>query len=166
MLQPWRFSKRRRRHALRGLIAVAAMVVLQPQSGFSAQSGYEPIPVLSASRILPPELLSGPNHRVQERVRSDGIVNIYRVDSPFGSFEAVSTAMLRVRIHEINAMAVMDKLKGTKEYADSLKESGLSALSAAKDMVFQPIKTTKEVQSAITNNSYGGILDVTAMAIL
>ena len=33
-----------------------------------AQQGYEPATVLSASKILPPELLSGANHRVQERV--------------------------------------------------------------------------------------------------
>lgn len=149
MLQSETFSKRCRRIAARLLIALSAILIVQPKVGTGAQSGYEPIPVLSASRILPPELLSGPNHRVQERVRSDGIVNIYRIDSPFGSFEAVSTAMLRIRIHEINAMAVMDKLKGTKEYAESLKESGLSALSAAKDMVFQPIKTTKEVASGV-----------------
>src|SRR4030095_10827831 len=115
----------------------------------AAQAPYEPVPVLSASKILPPELLTGPNHRVQERVKSDGIVNIYTIDSRFGTFTAVTTAMLRIRVQEINAMAVMDSLKGTKEYADSLKESGLDALVAAKDMAFQPIKTTTEVVSGI-----------------
>lgn len=114
-----------------------------------AQQTYESLPALSATRILPAELLSGPNHRVQERVTNDGIVNIYRIDSKFGTFTAVSTAMLRVRINEINAMDRMDKLKGTKEYADSLKASGLDALVAAKDMVFQPIKTGKEVVSGV-----------------
>ncbi|HEY7220264.1 MAG TPA: hypothetical protein VH985_17905, partial [Candidatus Binatia bacterium] len=29
-----------------------------------AQQGYEPAATLSASQILPPELLAGPNHRV------------------------------------------------------------------------------------------------------
>ena len=114
-----------------------------------AQQSYEPAAVISASKILPPELLTGPNHRVQERVKNDGIVNIYTIDSRFGSFTAVSTAMLRVRINEINAMDRMDKLKGTKEYADSLKSSGLDTLVAAKDMVFQPVKTGKEVVSGV-----------------
>jgi hypothetical protein len=105
--------------------------------------------VLSASKILPPALLSGPNHRVQERVNSDGIVNIYRIDSRFGTFSAVSTAMLRVRIQEINAMAVMDQLKGTKEFGDAVKESALSTMSAAKNMVFQPVKTLGEAASGV-----------------
>jgi hypothetical protein len=125
------------------------MLFFQPGTINAAQTGYEALPVLSASRILPPALLTGPNHRVQEQVKSDGIVNIYTIDSRFGTFTAVSTAMLRIRIHEINAMDRMDKLKGTKEYADSLKASGLDALVAAKDMVFQPIKTTKEVVSGV-----------------
>jgi len=114
-----------------------------------AQQRYEPAAVLSASKILPPELLSGPNHRVQERVTNDGIVNIYKVDSKFGTFNAVSTAMLRIRVQEINAMDRMDKLKGTKEYGDSLKASGLDTLVAAKNMIFQPVKTTTEVVSGV-----------------
>jgi len=125
------------------------MLVFQSTVTLAAQPGYEPLPIFSASKVLPPELFSGPNHRVQERVRSDGIVNIYTIDSRFGTFTAVSTAMLRKRVHEINAMAVMDQLKGTREYADSVKESGLDTLVAAKDMVFQPIKTTTEVVSGV-----------------
>ena len=63
--------------ALRGgasaLIIAALFAAIVPAF---AQQGFEPVPAGSASKILPPELLSGPNHRVQEQVRSDGIVNI------------------------------------------------------------------------------------------
>ena len=140
---------KRRKNRWRVVVTVSALLVLHSLSPAVGQERYEPSAALSASRILPPELLSGPNHRVQERVKNDGIVNIYTIDSRFGSFTAVSTAMLRIRIQEINAMAAMDKLKGTKEYGDSLKASGLSALVAAKNMVFQPIKTTTEVVSGV-----------------
>src|SRR5688500_8676122 len=102
------------------------LLILQSAVVLAQQPSYETKPVFSASKILPPELLSGPNHRVQDRVTSDGIVNIYRIDSRFGTFNAISTAMLRVRIEEINAMAVMDRLKGTKEFGDAIKESALS----------------------------------------
>jgi hypothetical protein len=105
--------------------------------------------VLSASRILPPELLSGPNFRVRERVTNDGFMNTYTIDSKFGTFTAVSTDLLRKRIQEIRAMDVMDKLKGTKEYADSLKSSGLNTLVAAKDMVFQPVKTLEQTVTGV-----------------
>jgi len=140
------------RHRVRGAGFAAfllSMAIMPPLLALAAQTRYDAIPTFRASQILPPELLSGPNHRVQEQVKSDGIVNIYTINSPFGTFTAISTAMLRIRIHEIDAIAVMDKLKGTKEYADSLKASGLSALTAAKDMVFQPVKTSKEVVSGV-----------------
>ena len=78
--------------AVRLMLALIAVLVFQPAFAIAAQTGYEPLPVVSASRILPAELLTGPNHRVQDRVRSDGIVNIYTIDSRFGTFTAVSTA--------------------------------------------------------------------------
>src|SRR5687767_13031818 len=140
-----------RRNLQRTIFAVAsaAVVFVLALPPVAAQQRYEPPAVLSAARILPPELLSGPNHRVQERVTNDGIVNIYKVDSRFGTFNAVSTAMLRVRIQEINAMAVMEQLKGTKEFGDALKESALNTMVAAKNMVFQPVKTLGEAASGV-----------------
>jgi hypothetical protein len=137
----------------RGVGCLAAVLVgilvLQTTFSLAAQGGYESLPTLSASKILPPELLSGPNHRVQERVINDGFLNIYTIDSKFGQFKAVSTALLRVRIQEINAMEAMDKLKGTKEYGTAVKESALSNMVAAKDMVFQPVKTLTTAVSGV-----------------
>ena len=89
---------------------------------------YEPATTLNASQILPPELLAGPNHRVEERVYNDGYLNRYTVLSKFGSFVAVSTAMLRKRINEINAMVRMEQIEGTKEFTSSLKEAGTDTL--------------------------------------
>ena len=149
MIQSNRILQRRRSISFLALLVVA-MWVCQPAFVLAQQQArYETPPVLSASKILPPELLSGPNFRVQERVINDGFMNIYKIDSRFGTFTAVSTDLLRKRIGEINAMVAMDKLKGTTEYADSLKSSGLNTLVAAKDMVFQPIKTTTEVVSGV-----------------
>ena len=106
-----------------------------------AQQAYESAPVLSASKILPPELLSGTNHRVQERVTNDGYLNTYQIDSKFGTFTAVSTAVLRKRIGEINAMVVMEKVQGSKEYLDSIKEGGLDAMTSALSLVTKPVQT-------------------------
>src|SRR6266498_5270894 len=130
-------------------LVLLCMLALQPSFTMAAQPGFESLPVLSASKILPPELLAGPNHHVQERVVNDGLLNTYTIDSKFGQFKAVSTALLRERIQEINAMAQMDKLKGTKEYGTAVKESALSAMVAAKDMVFQPVSTLKTAASGV-----------------
>ena len=106
-----------------------------------AQQTYETPPPLSASKILPPELLSGPNHRVQEKVSNDGYLNTYQIDSKFGTFTVVSTALLRKRIGEINAMVVMGKVQESKEYLDSIKTAGLDAMTSAMSLVTSPVKT-------------------------
>ena len=141
--------QRARRMAFLGLIIFLSVCAITVRSGFSADGGYESVPILSASKILPPALLNGPNHKVQERVVNDGFQNIYTIDSKFGQFRAVSTALLRTRVQEIDAMATMDKLKGTKEYGTAVKESALSAMVAAKDMVFQPVQTLKTAASGV-----------------
>ena len=141
--------QRARRMAFLGLIIFLSVCAITVRSGFSADGGHESVPILSASKILPPALLNGPNHKVQERVVNDGFQNIYTIDSKFGQFRAVSTALLRTRVQEIDAMATMDKLKGTKEYGTAVKESALSAMVAAKDMVFQPVQTLKTAASGV-----------------
>jgi len=149
MVQSKQFAQPYRSVALRTAIALSAILFSQPEVGSTAQTAYESAPALSASKILPPEFLSGPNHRVQERVVNDGFLNTYTIDSKFGQLKAVSTALLRQRIQELNAMATMDKLKGTKEYGTAVKESALSAMVAAKDMVFQPVQTLKTTASGV-----------------
>ena len=121
--------------------AVLGIMLLAVVPLVSAQQSYESAAVLSASKILPPELLSGPNHRVQERVTNDGYLNIYQIDSKFGTFTAVSTAVLRKRIGEINAMVMMEKVQGSKEYVDSIKEGGLDAMTSALSLVTKPVQT-------------------------
>ncbi len=107
----------------------------------AAQPLYESSAALNASKILPPQLLAGPHHRVQEKVQNDGYLNIYQIDSKFGTFTAYSTAMLRKRIGEINAMVVMEKVQGSKEYVSSIKEAGLDAMNSAMSLVTSPVKT-------------------------
>src|SRR4029434_7117195 len=115
--------------AVLGAMLLAAVVPV------FAQQPYESPAVLSASKILPPELLSGPNHRVQERVTSDGYLNIYQIDSKFGTFTVVSTALLRKRIGEINAMVVMEKVQDSKEYIASFKDARLDAMTRAMSLL-------------------------------
>lgn len=131
-------------------VLVALLLLLSPTTPhLLAQTAYEPATILSASRILPPDLLAGANHRVQERVYNDGFLNRYTIDSKFGGFVAVSTPMLRKRIGEINALVRMEQIQGTKEYAASLKEAGTDTLSGFKNLVTNPVDTVKGAASGL-----------------
>src|SRR5262247_3637272 len=104
-------------------------------------NGYETAAALQASKILPADLRSGSNYRVEERVTNDGYLNTYRIGSKFGTFTAVSTAMLRKRIGEVKALVVMEKIKGTTEFTNSLKQAGANTLGSAKNLVTHPVDT-------------------------
>ncbi len=131
------------------VLSLGAALWFRPALTIAAQETHERSVILSASKILPPELLSGPNHRVEERVYNDGYVNTYKIGSKFGTFVAVSTPMLRKRIGEINALVRMEQIESTKEFTASLKEAGTDTLVGFKNLVTKPVDTVKGAASGL-----------------
>ncbi len=82
-----------------------------------AAERYEAPPIFQASKLLPPGLVKGPNHQVDERVLNDGYMNHYRIHTRFGDLDAASTAELKIRIDEANALVVMEQVKGTQQFS-------------------------------------------------
>jgi hypothetical protein len=66
--------------------------------------GFEAPPERRAADLLPPGLLAGPHHRVQDAVGSDGFLHLYRLDSDLGSFEVAGDELLRERVREIEGV--------------------------------------------------------------
>ncbi len=112
-------------------LALVGALLLATALTASAVVNYDPPVELKASKILPPELVSGPDFRVEEAVINDGYLNYYKIHSRFDEFSAVSTAKLRKRIQEINAMAVMEDVEGTKAFANALVKAGLMPFAGA-----------------------------------
>ncbi len=124
------------------VLAMAVYYLAPAGSGVAAtKASYEQPAVLQASKILKPDILAGPNHRVEERVTNDGYQNSYRLSSKFGIMTVVSTPLLRKRIAEINAMMRMEQIKGTKEFAAGLKQAGQNTLRGFKNLVIHPLDT-------------------------
>lgn len=120
-------------HVLWTLAACTAAFV--PSAG--AQD-FEAPPVLEASRILPPELAAGAEHRVDGRVENDGYMNRYRIQSRFGSFEAQSTAELAIRVREIYAMAAMSELQSSEVFVSAMKKAGSGVVTGVANVVSDP----------------------------
>jgi hypothetical protein len=112
-------------------------------------SGYEAAQTLQASKFLPAALRSGANFRVDEKVSNDGYLNTYHLKSKFGTFPAVSTAMLEKRIGEVNALVVMEKVKGTTEFTNAVKKAGSEVLGSAKNLVTHPVETLSGAASGL-----------------
>ena len=104
-------------------------------------SGYEAAQTLQASKVLPADLRSGAHFRVDDKVANDGYVNTYQLHSKFGTFTAVSTAMLAKRIGEVNALVVMEQVKGTTEFTNAVKKAGAGVVGSAKNLVTHPVES-------------------------
>jgi len=103
------------------------------------QAGYEPLPSLRASELLPPELVAGPHHQVRDAVASDGFLHLYVIDSSFGTFEAAGDDLLRVRVHEIAALAELDRMQKRDEFAGAMAAGLKSPFVAAWNLITNPV---------------------------
>ncbi|MGK0260700.1 MAG: hypothetical protein ACI96M_004153 [Candidatus Azotimanducaceae bacterium] len=132
-------------------VPVAALIGfgLSFAASSAGAQNFEMPPTLSASELLPAELLKGPNHEIDQRVTNDGYMNHYVIRSRFGEFNAVSTPKLRKRIDEIAALAAMEKVKGTSEFGDAVVKSGKAAVDGAKQLVTNPVETVTGAVSGI-----------------
>ena len=128
------------RPAAAAIVVAAYILVL---SGASAdQSTYDVPWDLRAADILPADLLEGEHHSVDDIVRNDGYLNYYIIKSDYGEFEAASTAMLRIRIVEIGALATLDELSKTEVFIKAAADAGIVApLRTIKQFVTHPVKT-------------------------
>ena len=141
---------RDRAHAARWGGTIGVAFVLGLALGAPAQPAYEVPPVrLRASAILPADVMRGPNHQVAEEVIDDGYLNHYRIGSQFGDFTAVSTAALRIRVVEINAIAAMAQVETTSEFATSFEASAKRNIQGIENLVTQPVETVQGAVSGV-----------------
>lgn len=117
----------------------------------AADSAYEQPIVMSAASILPANVLAGPNHRVGEQVTNDGFLNIYTIESKYGQIRAVSNDILHQRIAELNAMAGMEKVRGTDEFKEGLMEKAGDFVEGGVALIKDPLGAVSGAVSGVAS---------------
>ena len=133
--------RRIKRSAEVGLLCATAM-----SFAAVAEQTYEQPTTVNAASILPSNIVAGPNHTVRNEVHNDGFLNIYTIDSKYGSLRAVSTDTLYKRIGELNAMAGMENLRGTEEFKQGLTEKAGDFVEGGARL----LRFASEVDDAVT----------------
>ncbi|MFW2366015.1 MAG: hypothetical protein ACN4GW_06335 [Desulforhopalus sp.] len=137
----------RMKRSLSCLTVFCLLHLLLPGIGFSE---YEKPMTLKASSILTAEVRKGKHHEVEEQVRNDGILNHYRINSPFGIFDAGSTAALHIMVHEIEAIAAMKEVETDDTAVESLKNSGKNTAAGLKKLFTDPQETIEGAASGVS----------------
>ena len=133
----------------RGILAIFLGCLIIPATNAAAQAGFEPLPILDASMILPSNIVTGPHYKVDKQVRNDGYVNTYTIHSSFGEFEAVSTALLRIRVDEVRAIASMETVKKSDIFGNAMKAAGEGIVNGAASLVTRPVETISGAMTGV-----------------
>ena len=124
-------------------VLTATVVILTASAGAEAQaqSGYEPEPVLNAKDLATPELLKGPHFTVDPKVPVKGFIERFTIQSSYGTFQANGLRMLPIRVNEVEALAKLDDLSKTKEFAEAAGKAIARPITSTVNMLVHPVDT-------------------------
>ena len=74
-------------------------------------------------------------------MRSDGLLRIYTLTTPYGEFDVHGDQMLRMRINELAALHELEKIANSESYGKALLDAGLSPFRYTGRLITDPKKT-------------------------
>lgn len=123
----------------RRLALGVALLCLGFPAGAFAQ-GFEQPPSLAPGK-LPGLRPSGTNYTVKSPVRSDGLLRVYVLATPYGDITVHGNEMLKMRLNELVALAELEKLSSSDHFSKALIDAGLSPVKYTGRLITNPIGT-------------------------
>ena len=130
-------------------LAGSASLYAQTPSASSTPEAFESLPTFSATTILQPQYLAGPNFTVQNPVPTYSGSNQYTIDSDYGVFTADGNAMLMRRVAEIQGIAALQAMSQTTEFTQAAAQAAARPLNVAQDLITNPLPTIASVPRGI-----------------
>src|SRR5262245_66630178 len=86
-----------------------SLIIIAPLTGLAAAAAIEAPKPQPAQKFLGAKV-SGPNYTVKPTVRSDGVMRIFEVDTSYGKFTFDGVEFAKLRLHELEAAAAIEKM--------------------------------------------------------
>ena len=128
---------------------LAPIALLSVPAAALAQSFEQP-PSFNAAQIRGIKRV-GTNYTIQTPVRSDGLLRIYVLTTPYGKLEVEGDQMMRMRQNELYALAQMEKVSNSESFGRALAEAGLSPLKFTGNLIMNPIGTVGNTLAGVGN---------------
>jgi len=126
--------------------ALAALIFMLPTVA-PAQTVENP-PTFDAGHIAGIQP-AGSNYTIQNPVRSDGMLRVYNLTTPYGKFLVRGDAMMRMRINELKALAALQKVSNSDTFGKALVQAGLSPVKYTGKLITNPVGTVKGTLSGV-----------------
>ncbi len=92
---------------------------------------------------------SGDNYSINNPVRSDGLLRVYTLTTPYGEFVVHGDQMLRMRVNELAVLFELEKIANSDSYGKALVDAGLSPLRYTGRLITDPGKTVGDTFQGI-----------------
>jgi hypothetical protein len=145
-----------RRYSFRLRVAAALIIPLF----LAVPLGVMPLSSTAAALELPkPEPVekylgkaaTGSNYTVKPIVRSDGVMRIFDVDTPYGKFTFDGVEFAKLRLHELNAVAAIEKMSQSERFGQAFGRAALGPIKFGADLITNPADTVQRSLSGIGN---------------
>ena len=140
-------KKSRTRISIRAAVALAC---LGAGGAFAPLAAFETPQERSAATYLG-ALTEGKNYHVAARVRSDGNMLIFVVDTKYGKFQVDGVELTRVFIQELTALDELERISQSDTFAKSLGRSATAPIRYGANLVVNPVGTVRDSLSGVAN---------------
>ena len=93
----------------------------------------------------------GANYTVEPIVRSDGVMRIFDVDTPYGKFAFDGVEFTKLRLHELDAVAAIEKMSQTDAFGQAFGRAALGPIKFSSDLITKPADTVERSLNGIGN---------------
>jgi hypothetical protein len=94
---------------------------------------------------------TGSNYKVKPIVRSDGVMRIFDVDTSYGEFSFNGVEFTKLRLHELDAAAAIEKMSQSNAFGNAFGRAALGPIKFGADLITKPADTVERSLNGISN---------------
>ncbi len=130
--------------------------LVQPPSGLATTGQFEEPPTVNISELLSPDMQSGPGYQVGQQVATNGAMGQYTITGnaevfkdDAGTYQIESLELLKIRLSEVPAIAQLDNMRNSVQFAKAFAASAERPVADAAQMVTHPMDTVTGLPSGV-----------------
>ena len=130
--------------------------LVQPPSGLATTGQFEEPPTVNISELLSPDMQSGPGYQVGQQVATNGAMGQYTITGnaavfkdDAGTYQIESLDLLKIRLSEVPAIAQLDNMRNSVQFAKAFAASAERPVADAAQMVTHPMDTVTGLPSGV-----------------
>jgi hypothetical protein len=131
-------------------LLVFALLAIAPVSAMTGADALE-LPKPEPVEKYLGKAATGANYKVRPLVRSDGVMRIFDVDTPYGRFAFDGVEFTKLRLHELDAVAALEKMSQSEAFGQAFGRAALGPIKFGADLITNPAGTVERSLSGIGN---------------